>query len=259
MYLGTQDFDLVPGDTLSAASPNRAVAHTFPSMPRRMVGATLEFRVRAGLTSGVENDGLFLAFTEPGTADFLEAVAYRRSLAAVPALPPSYPEADPGLVGYWNNGSEEVVTLDLSRLPLPSGGTLNLIPLMKEHNHLDVSVSDETGVDYFRLSFKLEGSARTAAAIAEAQPHLRGNSPNPFRQSTSLQLSIPKPTEATVTVFDVSGRLVRTVHRGLLSSGEHSLDWDRRDERGQVVQAGVYFYRLESERVRETRKMIVIQ
>ena len=64
--------------------------------------------------------------------------------------------------------------------------------------------------------------------------------PNPFDVSTRIQFSLASEGATRVTVFDVSGRRVREVHGGWLSSGRHVMPWDGRDDFGRPVAAGVY-------------------
>src|SRR6185503_1836681 len=67
---------------------------------------------------------------------------------------------------------------------------------------------------------------------------------NPSRGSSALSLRISKPGEVSVHLFDVSGRLVRTLAQGRATAGERVLHWDGKDDRGQSVGSGVYFFRV---------------
>ena len=62
-----------------------------------------------------------------------------------------------------------------------------------------------------------------------------------------------------MAVYDVQGRRVRELHRGLLPSGWHRVLWDGRNETGIPVASGSYFYRVESQGLRLTRKLILIR
>ncbi len=67
--------------------------------------------------------------------------------------------------------------------------------------------------------------------------------PNPLRSSVSFRLDMPRAGDATVAVFDLSGRRVATLVRGSLPAGPHTFTWNGRDERGGRASAGVYFVR----------------
>jgi hypothetical protein len=69
--------------------------------------------------------------------------------------------------------------------------------------------------------------------------------PNPFSRSTEVRLSLPSDSDLGVSVYDASGRLVRTLHDGMAGAGPHVLVWDGRDDRGHERPGGAYFYRVE--------------
>jgi len=60
-------------------------------------------------------------------------------------------------------------------------------------------------------------------------------------------------------VFDVDGRLVRTLTSDVLPAGEHEVIWRGDDELGCPVGSGVYFYRLESDGVTELGSMVLLR
>ena len=61
-----------------------------------------------------------------------------------------------------------------------------------------------------------------------------------------------------LTVYNIQGRLIRTLVAGSQAAGEHEVAWDGTDEYGIDVAAGVYLYRLRSGELEETRKMILL-
>lgn len=88
---------------------------------------------------------------------------------------------------------------------------------------------------------------------------LHGNLPNPFRQSTTIRYALPKAMPVQLTVYDVTGRTVRTLLNGMQLAGEGAVMWDGRNESGTQVGDGVYLYRLEAGGTDLTRKMIVVR
>jgi flagellar hook assembly protein FlgD len=92
--------------------------------------------------------------------------------------------------------------------------------------------------------------------------HLEQNYPNPFNPSTTIAFSLADGPRRPVrlAVFDVTGALVRTLYDGHLGPGRHSFAWDGRNDRGQRVGSGVYFYRLAGDGgFTETRKMVLLK
>ncbi len=89
---------------------------------------------------------------------------------------------------------------------------------------------------------------------------LRQNSPNPFGiANTSISFSIPRTEHATLRVFDVQGRLVRTLLDAAVEAGPHTIQWNGRNDSGREVSSGVYFYRLTAGEKQATRKAIVLR
>ncbi len=72
---------------------------------------------------------------------------------------------------------------------------------------------------------------------------LRAPTPNPFRDTAAISLVLGVPAQVDVAVYDVTGRMVRSISSGALGAGEHTLCWDGRDISGEECAAGVYFAR----------------
>jgi hypothetical protein len=62
-----------------------------------------------------------------------------------------------------------------------------------------------------------------------------------------LRFALPRAAEATVAVFDATGKRVRVLLSGELANGEHACGWDGRDDRDQRAAAGAYVLRLEAD------------
>jgi hypothetical protein len=83
--------------------------------------------------------------------------------------------------------------------------------------------------------------------------------PNPFNPSTTLAFTLPAPGRTTLTIYDITGRKVRTLFSEFMAPGAHAAIWDGRDERGGPVSSGVYLARLESGRTATTAKMLLMK
>jgi flagellar hook assembly protein FlgD len=68
--------------------------------------------------------------------------------------------------------------------------------------------------------------------------------PNPFNPRATITLDLPRAGEATLHLYDIRGRLVRTLHEGRLTEGRHDLTWAGADDAGRALASGVYFYEL---------------
>ena len=81
--------------------------------------------------------------------------------------------------------------------------------------------------------------------------------PNPFQQSATLRFALPEQAQVQLQVFDVQGRIVRTLVHERLAAGWHTLVWDRRTEGGAIAPPGIYLCRLSAGARRATRNAIV--
>jgi hypothetical protein len=85
------------------------------------------------------------------------------------------------------------------------------------------------------------------------------NYPNPFNPETTIRFSLSKPSQMTVRIVDINGKLVRNLFSGSRSCGTHSLTWNARDDQDVTVSSGVYFCVCSSPEFNATRKMIFMK
>lgn len=88
---------------------------------------------------------------------------------------------------------------------------------------------------------------------------LNQNYPNPFNPVTTISYSLPKSGIVNLDVYDVTGRLVRSIVSRAEPSGNHITKWDGHDANGEVVSSGVYFVRLELDRNVRVRKVVLLK
>jgi hypothetical protein len=81
---------------------------------------------------------------------------------------------------------------------------------------------------------------------------------NPFRGSTALELALAHPGRVEAELFSVDGRRVRRLMEGVQEPGVLRLEWNGRDDGGRGVPAGVYFLRVEADRQRFTRRLVLL-
>jgi DNA-binding beta-propeller fold protein YncE len=87
---------------------------------------------------------------------------------------------------------------------------------------------------------------------------LEQNHPNPFLASTTIRLSLPESRQCELSIYDLSGRLVRR-YAETSGPGVISIIWDGKDEEGDPVSAGLYFYAVQAGESSETKKMVVLK
>ncbi|NQT27907.1 T9SS type A sorting domain-containing protein [candidate division KSB1 bacterium] len=84
------------------------------------------------------------------------------------------------------------------------------------------------------------------------------NYPNPFNPSTEIAYTLTSSQDVNLVVYDVSGRHVKTLVQAEQAVGPHMILWDGTNVLGDQVASGVYLYRIETEGMHQTRRMILI-
>ena len=88
---------------------------------------------------------------------------------------------------------------------------------------------------------------------------LHQNYPNPFNPITSLRFDLPEDGFVNITVYDMGGRIIKTLVNNFQTAGYKSIKWNATDNQGQLVPAGVYLYKIEFGSLLFTRKMILLK
>ncbi|TFG87615.1 MAG: T9SS type A sorting domain-containing protein, partial [Gemmatimonadales bacterium] len=89
---------------------------------------------------------------------------------------------------------------------------------------------------------------------------LRGNVPNPFNPTTVIRYELPAEAAVNLQVFDLRGRLVRSLRSGEMeAAGPHQVVWNGRDSAGRQVSSGTYFYRLNAGDHEAVRRMVLLK
>ena len=102
------------------------------------------------------------------------------------------------------------------------------------------------------------------AALLPKETTLLPNYPNPFNPETWIPYRLAQDAFVTLTIYDGSGRVVRTLNVGhrvaaFYESRAKAIHWDGRNEFGESVASGVYFYHLSAGDFSATRKMLIIK
>ena len=97
--------------------------------------------------------------------------------------------------------------------------------------------------------------------ISALVPHfsVRQNFPNPFNPVTTISYMLPMAQRVTIQVFDLRGRLVRTLLRELRPEGDGTVTWDGTDDHGRPVASGLYVYQLRTDTFEASKKMALVR
>jgi len=83
------------------------------------------------------------------------------------------------------------------------------------------------------------------------------NIPNPFSNLTAIGFALPKTGHVSLKIYDIAGKLIKTLADGIYSPSYYTTYWNGRDESGCKVCSGVYFYILETDDFSATKKLIL--
>ncbi|MBA4377286.1 MAG: hypothetical protein C0395_01280 [Gemmatimonas sp.] len=236
---------------------------------------TLRQYATVGWESPDEDDGVQLSYSDdyaPGAAPVgpgLAVLVTTRTPVYEPYTAELLAERAPGAVALaWRPADDRPVAgwlvmradddgeVALTAAPLPAAA------------RAFVDAAAPAGEATYRLVALHAYGHRSAAATASAAAtgsfdggalFLSSGQPNPARGGAAMAFALPRGGAATLRVFDLAGRLVRTLVAGDRPAGPGAAVWDGRDEGGRDAPAGVYFCRLESAGAAVTRKLVLVR
>jgi len=88
---------------------------------------------------------------------------------------------------------------------------------------------------------------------------IRPVAPNPMAAGTGIEFEVPEEMDGSVEVFDLGGRLLRTVARQRFAPGPHRVDWDVTDAGGRRLGAGLYLIRVRIGTLERSQKVVVLR
>ncbi len=144
----------------------------------------------------------------------------------------------------------------------------NLVHMTIETTWLD---GEGTGWHYYRITAVDHGGNESGPAApgevtgveeppVPARLALYQNMPNPVGPATSIRYDVPAGGgRVRLEVFDVAGRMIRSLVDGAETPGRREVTWDGTDESGRRVASGTYFYRLELGGESVTKKLLLVR
>lgn len=170
--------------------------------------------------------------------------------------------ADPNYRIYDRNGAQ-VAMFQPTGAPSGNGWEVYMRP-----DDYDGDGRQELLIDYLHgqapasdiLYVYESNSPVSVQAVGEPRPiELRASFPNPASSESRIGYSLPSTGPASLRMFDVTGRVVRTLVDGKVRAGLHDAIWDGRDDRGQSLPAGAYFCELNVGGKRVTKRVVRLQ
>ncbi len=151
------------------------------------------------------------------------------------------------------SGTTGAVTVDISKLPRKPSEVAYLGFEFVKSADLPLTVID--------------ASAAPATPVSDPIPDqttLLSNFPNPFNPETWIPYHLAKPADVSLSIYDIRGVVVREIilaqqPAGYYATRPRAIHWDGRNDNGELVAGGVYFYKLTAGEYSSVRKMLILK
>ncbi|MCX6233454.1 MAG: lectin like domain-containing protein [Bacteroidetes bacterium] len=107
--------------------------------------------------------------------------------------------------------------------------------------------------------FAVEDMTTGFSDLLGNSPKLIGNYPNPFFSQTLIEYNLAEGSFISLIIYDIQGRMIRTLAKGHQSAGTKTVIWDGTDESGSRVKSGIYFCILRTDNQVMSRKMLLVE
>jgi hypothetical protein len=153
----------------------------------------------------------------------------------------------------------DVAALGIGRAFDKSGEVVRLVLRPRDSNPVSVRLTEADLRDVNNERDVIE-TTEDAGTFVPTVSALGQNRPNPFNPVTTITYDVAAPGMVSIRVYDVSGQLVRTLVDEFTTTGRHDAVWDGRNNNGETVTTGVYFYRMTAPGyASQTLKMLLLK
>ena len=179
------------------------------------------------------------------------------------SLPPVPPAGsfDARLVGDYRLSEGSEVSIQIQSASYPLSVKISNINLAERYVLWEIADGVEIGmhtiVDGTEIVINNQNSSLLKISKQKSLPtsyDLEQNYPNPFNPSTIIKFSLPKQTQLKLNLYNILGELVSTISDGLFEAGYHQVTFN-----AENLTSGVYIYRLESNEIVQTKKMMYLK
>jgi hypothetical protein len=166
-------------------------------------------------------------------------------------------------VFFWHGHDDGSVQIDLAVLgtDVAVGGSGEVAVLtfrtLSDAYGLEFEMASVRSADNEDLVAGFEGIASKPEVPTSFR--LVGNLPNPFNPVTKIAYEMPHEADVAIRIYDVSGRLVRTLIDQVMEPGRHEAVWNGRNETGEPVGSGVYFCTMDADEFHGSHKMTLLK
>jgi len=209
-------------------------------------------------------------FPENPTADQGTKVAWKGTFQAgnLPGGSPNYPvvatwsmtdaRRAPHDIFFEDQFWDDVTNTGLFRVNMKTGAFTAGTGINVTVNGDTVTVRvNLTTVEGFKIVYDLLSSVDGGNEVVAGGYTLSTNIPNPFSTSTDITFRAPSRGNVKLEIYDVTGRLVKSLLNGMTEAGEHTVTWNGLDESGRPVASGTYNYVLTAGTTKLTKSMVL--
>jgi len=119
-----------------------------------------------------------------------------------------------------------------------------------------VSTSTETKTDFITAYTDVK---EVDKELLPTEFALGQNYPNPFNMQTRFEFALPKQSTVNVAIYNVIGQKIKTLADGEFEAGYWEVNWDGTSDYGIEVASGLYFYKIETEQFKDTKKLMLLK
>ena len=122
-------------------------------------------------------------------------------------------------------------------------------------DNIDTTMSTEI----WNIKIDVSGTLVLDGELIPKKFALHQNYPNPFNPITTLRYDLPEGALVNVTIYDMMGRVVKTMVNSQQNAGFKSVRWNATNDKGFQVSAGLYLYTIQAGEFRQTKKMVLLK
>jgi agmatine deiminase len=120
-------------------------------------------------------------------------------------------------------------------------------------------VTTSAGIEYIMIMVNEELYSSVATVPVEKMLYLGQGYPNPFKNYVTIPYTVSAQDRIRIEVFNMQGLLVRTIYEGMPGAGLHEITWDGFANNGNILQPGIYLYRLTDGQKSITRRVVLVR
>ena len=179
-------------------------------------------------------------------------------------------------IDYWTDNSTALKFFVISQTPTVDSDYHSFALISEQWVSVDIPLTTFLNVDLTDVfQFKVEGNGTiywdnfyfysnfvgvdNRSEIFPQRFTLEQNFPNPFNPVTLLRYNLPEDGLVNITIYDMMGRIVKTILNSSQSAGQKHIIWDATNDRNESVSAGLYLYTIQAGEFRKTKKMVLLK